>query len=72
MTNDKGNRVSDHANAVCELTFTKTADFVETTPELGGELTLKSTFVTDLIGFLKILIKAFTNIGKLPELLGSL
>ena len=72
VTNDKGNRVSDHANAECELTFTKTADFVETTEEFGGELTLKSTFVTDLIGFLKILLKAFANIGKLPELLGSL
>ena len=65
-------RASDHANANCELTFTKTADFVETNPELGGAVNPKSTFITDLMGFIKILIKALTNIGKLPELLGSL
>lgn len=68
----EGRRATDHASAECELTFTKTADFVETDEEFSGELTLKSTFITDLIGFIKIILKAFANIGKLPELLGSL
>lgn len=70
VTNDKGNIVSDHASAECELTFTKTADFTPNEVELGGELTPKSTFVTDLIGFIKILIKFFTNFDSLLGFLG--
>lgn len=67
---DAGHRVSDHANAICELEFTVTEDFVANTGDLGGAINEKSTMITDLMGFIKILLKAFTNISKLPGLLG--
>ena len=70
VNTDKGNRVSDHANAICELKFTKTADFVENSGELGGDVTVKNSMITELLGFLKILIKLFTNFDALLGFIG--
>ena len=64
-----GRRVSDHANAKCELTFTVTEDFVPNTQELGGDVTSKNSMITELIGFLKILIKLFANFDQVLGLL---
>lgn len=70
VTNEKGNRVSDHANAICELKFTVTEDFAANTGDLGGATNEKNTMITDLMGFIKILLKVFTNFGELLGFIG--
>ena len=65
-----GYRASDHANAICELKFTVTEDFVENTQTLGGPVGQKNTMSTDLMGFFKILLKLFTNFDELLGFIG--
>lgn len=68
---DGSRRVSDHANAICELKFTVTEDFAENTQELGGAIGQKNTMITELMGFFKILLKLFTNFDALLGFIGA-
>ena len=67
---DGSRRVSDHANAICELKFTVTGDFAGNDQELGGAVTVKKSIITELMGFFKILLKLFTNFDALLGFIG--
>lgn len=69
VCNDDGEVISDHASAECDFTFIKTADFVENTQTLQKSNASKNDFIHRLMWFLTALVKVFSDIGNLPELL---
>ena len=69
---ENGNTVSDHAAAECEFTFIKTEDFKENTQELTVAEPAKNSFIHKLMWFVTVLVKVFSDIGNLPELLKEL
>ena len=69
VTDNNGNPVSDHSSAECEFTFIKTEDLAENTEELEivapAELNLLQRFMI----IIETLIKIFSDISNLPELI---
>ena len=70
VKNEKGELVSDHAANECEMTFTKTADFVPNAQELYVAEPARNNMFTEMIGFLTILFKLFANFDQVLALLG--
>lgn len=69
VTDDSGKTLSDHAAAECDFTFIKTADFSENTQSLETVKGKGTDFIHKLMWIVTVLIKVFSDIGNLPELL---
>ncbi len=69
VTDDSGKVISDHNSAECDFTFIKTSDFAENTQELHTVKGGGTDFIHRLMWIVTVLIKVFSDIGNLPELL---
>ncbi|MBQ8502880.1 MAG: endonuclease/exonuclease/phosphatase family protein [Clostridia bacterium] len=69
VCDDDGEAISDHSSAECDFTFIKTADFVENTQALQVTKATKNDFIHRLMWMLTALMKIFSDLDNLPELL---
>lgn len=67
-----GEAISDHSSAECDFTFIKTEDFVENSQNLQVNKPQKNDFIHHLMWILTALMKIFSDIGNLPELMKEL
>ena len=72
VANGSGKVISDHAAAECDFTFIKTADFTPNTQNLETVKAPASNFINRIIWFLTALFRVLSDLGNLPELLGTL